>query len=50
MQATSPGIVQPLVFKKDGKGLAAGNYLLEVSIEDKVSGKKIQKEIPFAII
>ncbi len=50
VQANAPGIVQPIILKKDGKGLETGDYLLEVSVEDKVSGKKLQKEIPFSII
>ena len=50
IQANSPGIVQPVIFRKDKKAIEPGDYLLEVSVEDKVSGKKIQKEIPFTIL
>lgn len=49
-QANSPGIVQPVIFRMNNKSLEPGDYLLEISVEDKVSGKKIQKEIPFTIL
>ncbi len=50
IQLLRPGMYQPLLFKKKDKPFEEGEYVMEISIKDKMTGKKIVVKIPFKIV
>lgn len=50
MSINSPGVIQPVVFIKEGKPLDKGDYTLHVLIEDNVSENSMEATVDFTIL